>query len=234
MINDIYGEDVLYSISYDVKTKSISVDLRGESADGVLDTWRRMRESFTAQIESIFSMYDVETISFGGDSFGKELFNLCRLDLKDVLESVNVISNYDIDVKSGTMRLMYVDGYILCASRNSIHCGNGIDVIVDAPIDSQISIRNSKGTVLRSSVVNGIAHIPCEFLDEGKYTIVLLVPDMLPTNVIKMKVENVSKGRFARYDCNKNDVFDAVCKLMTSVNHLQQTVSAHIDGYDVI
>lgn len=229
MITELLGCDTF--CSFELGNRELVITLRGDSLNGVIESWYSMKQPFELQLSDILENHEVERIFFRGDHFGQGMFNLCRYELKDFMKE-KCCKSFQI-TEEYTMKMIYIENAIFC-DRYSVECENGLNVEIDAPLDSVFHFKREDGVEYVARLQNGAAAVPGEFLQEGKYLVFLSVPHGLPTNILQMAVTSGVKGKYISCSKDYDDLLDAVYKLMRTFCKTEKKVSAHIDGYEVI
>lgn len=229
MTTEIFGTDLRYVLTYD--GEELFVTFKGDSARGVIDAWEKLKPSFTLQTESILRRLPVERVRFGGSRFGNGIFNLCRYELRDLLAE-KVCKDYRTE--EDTMKMFYLENAVLCASRYSEACDDGLTIEIDAPLDTEFRFEREDGAVYSATPKDGVVKVPADFLADGRYLMYAEPSNGLPSNVLELNVQTGRKGKYASCRIGEQDLSDAVYRLATALYNTQKKVSAHIDGYDVI
>lgn len=225
---EIFGTGMRYAFDRDGGT--LTVTFGGGAGDGVIDTWHRMKAAFAMQLSCILRCGKVDTVRFRGSRFGREVFRLCRYDLREMLDGR---TNQDYITEESTMKLLYLEHAIFCTSRCGEACDDGLTIGIDAPLDTEFRFEREDGAVYHTAAKDGIVKIPAHFLTDGR-CLMCAVRSGLPSNVLEMEVKAGRCGRVITCRTDECDLLDAVHKLMRTLYDTQKKVSAHIDGYDVI
>lgn len=228
MTTDIFGTGMRYAFACDGKT--LTVTFGGGLGDGVIDTWRRLKPSFRMQLSCILRSRRVDTVRFRGSRFGGRIFNLCRYDLRDMLDGR---ANQDYITEESTMKLLYLEHAIFCTSRYDEACDDGLTIGIDAPLDTEFRFEREDGAAYSAALKNGTVKVPADFLTDG-HLLMCAVRAGLPTNTLELEVRTGRSGRVVSCKTSESDLHDAVYKLMEALYNTQKKVSAHIDGYEVI